>query len=142
MEIAIRTENLSKTFRVGFLARKLKAVEDLSLQVQRAEIFGLLGPNGAGKTTTIKMLLGFVRPTRGQAWVAGQLAGSLAFEDHIQTGAILNRAARVEKFSFAINFDTGEVLIDLGQADQRGVPDLTEQGLRRLDSYFRGYEGH
>src|SRR5438132_1363083 len=78
MEIAIRTENLSKTFRVGFLARKLKAVEDLSLQVQRAEIFGLLGPNGAGKTTTIKMLLGFVRPTRGQAWVAGQLAGSLA----------------------------------------------------------------
>src|SRR5438132_4326486 len=78
MEIAIRTENLSKTFRVGFLARKLRAVRELSLEVGKGEIFGLLGPNGAGKTTAIKMLLGFVRPTRGRAFVAGEPAGSLA----------------------------------------------------------------
>jgi ABC-2 type transport system ATP-binding protein len=78
MEIAIRTEHLSKTFRVGFWGRKVKAVEDLSLEVRRGEIFGLLGPNGAGKTTTIKMLLSFVRPTRGRAFIAGHPAGSLA----------------------------------------------------------------
>jgi ABC-2 type transport system ATP-binding protein len=78
MEIAIRIEQLSKTFRVGFWARKVKAVEDVSLEVRRGEIFGLLGPNGAGKTTTLKMLLGFVRPSRGRAWVLGHPAGSFA----------------------------------------------------------------
>src|SRR5207253_3013812 len=78
MQGAIRTEQLGKTFRVGFWGRKVKAVEDLSLEVQDGEIFGLLGPNGAGKTTAIKMLLGFVRPTRGRAFVAGEPAASLA----------------------------------------------------------------
>jgi ABC-2 type transport system ATP-binding protein len=78
MEIVIRAERLSKTFRVGFWGRRVRAVEDLSLNVTRGEIFGLLGPNGAGKTTTLKMLLGFVRPTRGHASVAGHPAGSLA----------------------------------------------------------------
>ena len=78
MPIAIRTEHLGKTFRVGFWARKVKAVDDVSLEVQGGEIFGLLGPNGAGKTTTIKMLLGFVRPSHGAATVAGEPAGSLA----------------------------------------------------------------
>src|SRR5260370_39178897 len=78
MTIAIRTEHLSKIFRVGFWARKVRAVEDVSLEVRSGEIFGLLGPNGAGKTTTIKMLVGFVRPSRGVATVAGEPAGSLA----------------------------------------------------------------
>src|SRR5262245_53390386 len=78
MQNAIRTEHLGKTFRVGFWGRKVKAVEDLSLEVSDGEIFGLLGPNGAGKTTAIKMLLGFVRPTTGRAFVAGEPAGSLA----------------------------------------------------------------
>jgi len=74
----IVAEHLSKTFRVGFWGRKVRAVIDLSMEVRRGEIFGLLGPNGAGKTTTIKCLLGFVRPTSGQASVAGFPAGSLA----------------------------------------------------------------
>ena len=78
MQGAIRTEQLGKTFRVGFWGRKVTAVEELSLEVQEGEIFGLLGPNGAGKTTAIKMLLGFVRPTHGRAFVAGEPAGSLA----------------------------------------------------------------
>ena len=83
MKTAIRTENLGKTFRVGFWGRKVKAVEDLSLDVAEGEIFGLLGPNGAGKTTAIKMLLGFVRPTQGRAFVAGEAAGSLAARKHL-----------------------------------------------------------
>src|SRR3954471_23835205 len=78
MEAVIAAEHLSKTFRVGFWARKVRAVGDLSVEVRRGEIFGLLGPNGAGKTTTIKMLLGFVRPSEGQAFVSGAPAGSLA----------------------------------------------------------------
>ena len=83
MTASIRTEHLSKIFRVGFWARKVQAVCDVSLEVKTGEIFGLLGPNGAGKTTTIKMLLGFVRPTRGHATVAGKPAGSLAARRHL-----------------------------------------------------------
>src|SRR4051812_21412804 len=78
MEAAAVAEHLSKTYRVGFWGRKVRAVVDLSLEVRQGEIFGLLGPNGAGKTTTIKLLLGFVRPTTGQARVAGHPAGSIA----------------------------------------------------------------
>jgi ABC-2 type transport system ATP-binding protein len=70
------TQNLSKTFRVGFLARKVEAVKGVSFSVQEGEVFGLLGPNGAGKTTIMKMLLGFIRPTAGSAQVAGYEAGS------------------------------------------------------------------
>jgi ABC-2 type transport system ATP-binding protein len=78
METAITAEHLSKTFRIGFWGRKVRAVQDLSLEVRRGEIFGLLGPNGAGKTTTLKLLLGFVRPTSGRAFVSRAPAGSLA----------------------------------------------------------------
>lgn len=70
------TENLSKIFRVGFLGRKVEAVRDVTLRVGEGEIFGLLGPNGAGKSTAMKMLLGFIRPTAGRAFVAGHPAGS------------------------------------------------------------------
>src|SRR5256885_10331588 len=78
MESAVIAEHLSKTFRVGFWGRKVRAVADLAREGRGGEIFGLLGPNGAGKTTTIKLLLGFVRPTTGRASVAGHPAGSLA----------------------------------------------------------------
>lgn len=47
------------------------AVDNLTLKVNRGEVFGFLGPNGAGKTTTVKMLLGLVHPTAGQAHILG-----------------------------------------------------------------------
>lgn len=47
------------------------AVEDLSLEVKRGEIFGFLGPNGAGKTTTLKMIVGLLLPDRGEILVDG-----------------------------------------------------------------------
>ena len=78
MQAQVRAEALSKTYRVGFFARRVRAVEDLSFEVRAGEIFGLLGPNGAGKTTTLKMLLGFVKPTSGHAFIAGRRAGTVA----------------------------------------------------------------
>ena len=68
---AILVENLHKTFR------DLVAVDDLSFQVHRGEIFGMLGPNGAGKTTTIRMLLDLIKPDAGTAYVLGQLPGQV-----------------------------------------------------------------
>lgn len=47
----------------------MKAVSDLSFEVNRAEIVGVLGPNGAGKTTTMRLLLGFINPTSGRCSV-------------------------------------------------------------------------
>ena len=78
MQAQVRAEALSKIYRVGFFARRVRAVEDLSFEVRAGEIFGLLGPNGAGKTTTLKMLLGFVKPTSGHAFIAGRRAGTVA----------------------------------------------------------------
>jgi ABC-2 type transport system ATP-binding protein len=51
------------------------AVDDFTLQVPRGEVFGFLGPNGAGKTTSVKMLLGLIKPTAGEASILGQPIG-------------------------------------------------------------------
>ncbi|MFL5445103.1 MAG: ATP-binding cassette domain-containing protein, partial [Myxococcales bacterium] len=61
----VKTEHLSRTFG------RLVAVRDVSLTVERGEIFGVLGPNGAGKSTTIRMLCGILDPTGGKATVVG-----------------------------------------------------------------------
>ncbi len=47
------------------------AVDQVSFSVGNGEVFGLLGVNGAGKTTTFKMLSGEIKPTKGNAWIAG-----------------------------------------------------------------------
>ena len=63
--------DVSKIFRQGFWGRKIQALQGLSLTVDEGEILGYLGPNGAGKTTTIKILTNLIRPTKGEARVAG-----------------------------------------------------------------------
>jgi ABC-2 type transport system ATP-binding protein len=62
----IRLKELSKSFRGHLGIGRKPAVERLSLEVERGEVFGLLGPNGAGKTTTLKMMLGLLRPDGGE----------------------------------------------------------------------------
>ena len=54
----------------------LTAVEDLSLSIEEGAVFGFIGPNGAGKTTTMRILTTLLRPTSGQAWVAGHSVAS------------------------------------------------------------------
>ena len=63
--IIVKVENLSKVFG------KLKAVDNVSFEVKMGEIFGFVGPNGAGKTTTINILTTLMKPTSGNAMVAG-----------------------------------------------------------------------
>ncbi len=55
----------------------MHALVDLNLELERGEIFGLLGPNGSGKSTTIKLLLGLIFPTFGEATVLGHKPGRL-----------------------------------------------------------------
>lgn len=61
----IRTEKLSKKYR------KVEALKNLNLHVQKGSVFGFIGPNGAGKSTTMLILSTLLRPTSGRAWVAG-----------------------------------------------------------------------
>ena len=68
---AIRVSGLSKRFG------SFTAVDAVSFEVPRGEVFGLLGPNGAGKTTLVRMLTTLLAPTSGQAWVAGHEIGSV-----------------------------------------------------------------
>ena len=76
-ELAIETRNLSKVYRDFWGRRRVHALRALDLEVRRGEIFGLLGPNGSGKTTTIKLLLGLLFPTEGEAFVLGEKASSV-----------------------------------------------------------------
>ena len=62
---AICIQNLTKDFAVGMRGKKLRAVDDLCLEVGDNEIFGLLGPNGSGKSTTIKIILGLLEASKG-----------------------------------------------------------------------------
>ncbi len=70
-DLVIETRALSKRY-----GDSIVAVDDLDLGVRRGEVYGFLGPNGAGKTTTLRMLLGLVRPTSGQAAVLGAQPGA------------------------------------------------------------------
>ncbi|MEQ9406317.1 MAG: ABC transporter ATP-binding protein [Fuerstiella sp.] len=78
-EPVIQVRDLQKTYRNGLLKRRtVPALQNVTLEVPRGRIYGLLGPNGAGKTTLIKILLGIVRRTSGQAGVLGYPAGHIA----------------------------------------------------------------
>lgn len=75
--LAIDVQKLQKQYRDGwFIPRRFNALKGIDLAVRRGEVFGLLGPNGAGKTTLIKILLGIVKSTGGQAFLLGEPAGS------------------------------------------------------------------
>lgn len=69
---AIRISNLTKDFAVGMRGMKLRAVDDLCLEIGDNEIFGLLGPNGSGKSTTIKIILGLLEPSTGACEIYGE----------------------------------------------------------------------
>jgi ABC-type multidrug transport system ATPase subunit len=70
-DLVIDTRALSKRY-----GEAIVAVDELDLRVRRGEVYGFLGPNGAGKTTTLRMLLGLVRPTSGEAVVLGAPPGA------------------------------------------------------------------
>ena len=76
-KIAIKISNLTKTFN------KLVAVNNLSLEINKGEIFGILGPNGAGKTTTINMISGLLAPTDGDISIFGKLSNESILKTRI-----------------------------------------------------------
>src|SRR5215208_1816301 len=82
-ESVVVTRKLTKIYRDFWGREKKVALRALNMEVYRGEIFGLLGPNGSGKTTTIKLLLGLLFPTDGDALVFNQPSGEVRKNERI-----------------------------------------------------------
>ena len=82
-DCVVETRRLTKIYRDFWGRQKKVALRALNLTIHRGEIFGLLGPNGSGKTTSIKLLLGLLFPTDGEALLFGQPAADVAKNERI-----------------------------------------------------------
>jgi ABC-type multidrug transport system ATPase subunit len=92
-DVALQTENLTKRFGGR------TAVDRLTIQVKRGDIYGFLGPNGAGKSTTLRMLLGLVRPTSGVIKFPVRASSWEYLRARSRVGAIIETPAFYENFS-------------------------------------------
>ncbi len=142
MSNAIETSSLRKEFGAKV------AVADLTLTVQRGEVFGFLGPNGAGKTTSVKMLLGLVAPTAGNARVLDAPLGNVAarakigflpehfrFQDWLSGREFLDLHARLYGISTVKRETSIEKLltrVDLLDAAERKLKEYSKGMLQRI----------
>ncbi len=105
----IETRSLTKSYG------KARGIQDLTLRVQRGEIFGFLGPNGAGKTTTLRTLLDILHPTRGSLSVLGL--------DPQKNGIAVRRKVGYLPGDLALNPDlTGDEVLEYSSHLRGGVP--------------------
>ena len=136
-QLAIETHHLRKEFNGK------AAVANLSMEVERGEVFGFLGPNGAGKTTSVKMLLGLISPTSGNARVLGAPVGDVGvrskigflpehfrFHDWLTASEFLQLHGRLYHMSAELIQARVFQLLDL--------VNLTSQANKRLRNYSKG----
>ena len=102
-EVVVETRNLTKIYRDFWGRRKVHALKSLDLEINRGEIFGLLGPNGSGKTTTIKLLLGLLFPSEGDALIFGKNASDVRRNERI---------GYLPEESYLYRFLTAEEILD------------------------------
>ena len=142
MKVMIETNKLCKHYD---RKAKVRAVDELDLEVFEGETFGLLGPNGAGKTTTVRLLNGIIKPTSGTATVAG--FDILKNEDEVKrsTGLLAESPGLYEKLSAYEFLEFMAALYDIhGNVVQKRIHELLRlfglQDRRNdlLESYSRG----
>lgn len=127
-EVVLRTQHLSKQYG------KRLAVDNLSLDVYRGDIFGFLGPNGAGKTTTIRMALGLIAPTSGSVEILGQNVVSQRASVLPRVGALIETPALYLYMSGRDNLRAvGSVLGGVPEKHIDAVLDLVGLRLRQKD---------
>ncbi|MGB3400415.1 MAG: ABC transporter ATP-binding protein [Candidatus Deferrimicrobiaceae bacterium] len=125
----IQIEHLSKCFG------EVSAVEDLTLNVGKGEIFGFLGPNGAGKTTTIRMLGALIQPTSGSARVGGHVLGKQDSQIRRMVGILTEAPGLYDRLSAERNLAFFAELYDV-----EDVPGQVERYLRMLGLWERRAE--
>jgi ABC-2 type transport system ATP-binding protein len=145
-EVVVETRRLTKIYRDFWGRQKKRALNALDLKINRGEIFGLLGPNGSGKTTTIKMLLGLLFPTEGDAFVFGEpaaqvrkneLIGYLPEESYLykflNAEETLDFYGRLFNMSASVRQDRSQKLIEMVglSADKRRILKEYSKGMRQ-----------
>jgi ABC-2 type transport system ATP-binding protein len=142
-DVVIETRNLTKVYRDFWGRQKVRALKALDLEVRRGEIFGLLGPNGSGKTTTIKLLLGLLFPTSGQALVLGREATDVTKNERIgylPEESYLYRFLNAEETLdfYGRLFDMPSLVRRQRVADLIELVGLTRSKKRQLKEYSKG----
>jgi ABC-2 type transport system ATP-binding protein len=133
--IAVR--GLSKRYSSTVLA-----VDDLSFTVERGQVCGMLGPNGAGKTTTLRMLVGLVRPTKGDTWLFGEEVRP-GLPSLARVGTLIEGAAFVPHLKGITNLRLwweagGDKWRDANVEDALAVAGLGDAVNRKVKTYSHG----
>lgn len=135
-QVAIDIANLSYQYRTDWAQRKVTAVSNVSLQIQKGEAFGFLGHNGAGKTTTIKCILGLVHPSSGSVKIFGRDGSDVKsriglgyvpeqpyFYDHLSVWETMSLYARLKEIpSSKIEAQVSSCLARLGLSSRHNSP--------------------
>jgi ABC-2 type transport system ATP-binding protein len=122
----IKTENLTKKFG------DILAVDNLTLDIQKGEVFGFLGPNGAGKTTTVRMLTSLIGPTNGTARVNGFAIGKEDMDIRQSVGILTETPGLYDRLSAERNLQIYASLYEV--KDPKGQ---IEKYLRMLNLWDR-----
>jgi ABC-2 type transport system ATP-binding protein len=128
----IHTEQLSKSFSLRRKETPLRAVQDLTLDVNEGEVFGFLGPNGAGKTTTVRMLTALIKPTSGRATLGNYQLGKDDERIRRMVGILTETPGMYERLSAQKNLEIFANLYDV-----RDVAGQVEKYLRMLGLWAR-----
>ena len=147
-DVIIETRNLTKVYKDIWGRPKVNALESLDLEVRRGEIFGLLGPNGSGKSTTIKLILGLLFPTSGQALVFNKEASDVSKNERIgylpeesYLYKFLNAEETLDFYGRLFNMSAGRrkqrvrdliKLIDIEWAQRRQLKEYSKGMTRRI----------
>ena len=148
-ESVIEVRNLSKVYRDFWGRPKVRALNALSLDIKRGEVFGLLGPNGSGKTTTLKLLLGLLFPTEGEITILGKPAADVSKNERIgylpeesylyrflNAHETLDFYGRLFKMPASVRKERAEKLLDLvklaPQARRRQLKEYSKGMTRRI----------
>ncbi|MGM0370469.1 MAG: LPS export ABC transporter ATP-binding protein [Bacillota bacterium] len=134
--MAIKANDLVKTYD------KKNVVDGVDFQVDKGEIVGILGPNGAGKTTTFYMVVGLIKPNRGQVILEGRNITKLPMHKRAQQGIgyLAQEASVFRKLTVEENIMAILEMIDRPEDDQQIVEELLDEfdikGLRDQKGYM------
>lgn len=141
MTLAIEAVDLTKTYN------NFKALDELSLGVEKGAIYGFLGPNGAGKTTTIKILMGLLKPDAGSAFLLGEEITSSGAKSRLKVGYMPELPSFPTHLSGPELLDIYGQLYGLSKAERRNkaeellkLVDLDQRKDKRIDTYSKGMQ--
>ena len=137
MSSIIKVNNLSKQFK------EIKAVDDLSFNVEEGDVYGFLGQNGAGKSTTIRMLLTLIKPTAGDISIFGKSLSTHRHEILKQVGAVIEKP---DLYKYLSAFDNLAIFAKLSGIkpnrtllmEQLKMVGLEERALSKVKTFSQG----